>query len=487
MPFTGRRCDSISIIIDYRCISLSDWLTTSHWPHNRNVKERRAVRGGRLNRSARPAALAGRAALRWAGTYAAWGSARKRKRERFVLRTAEDVTRTMGEMKGAVMKVGQVLSLMTGIVPEEMAGQLAGLHANAPPMAFELVEQVFRQEYGEPPTALFKKFDREPFAAASIGQVHRAVTRDGERVAVKVQYPGVREAIEHDLANVGLMLGMAGMVAKGLDVSTIVADLKDGIRNELDYLREASYQARFAELYRGHGLIRVPAVYPELTRSRVLVQEYIEGRPFSTAAGLAQPERDRAAEIVFRFAFGNFYRHQLFNGDPHPGNYLLCEDGRVAFVDYGCIAEFSGDVVARFKRLISAIYAQDLAGWRAGAEEVGILRPGAPFETGDLWEHMRWFWAPILSPEVTFTRELAAEMVRRNAMTTGHGGEINRHLNIPEGMVFLSRINFGLAGVLSGLNAHGAWRGIIGEYVFGTEPSTELGRISRATSAGPSV
>ena len=440
------------------------------------MKQKRAVKGGRLGRSLRPVGLAGRAAVRWAATYAAWGPRKTRKREAFVLRTAEDVTRTMGEMKGAVMKVGQVLSLMTGMVPDEMATQLATLQANAPPMAYSLVEQVFADEYGLSPGKVFRRFEAKPFAAASIGQVHRAVTHDGRRVAVKVQYPGVREAIEHDLANVGMMVGMAGLVARGLDATSVVNDLKEGIRAELDYLQEARQQERFAAIYDGHAFVRVPRVLNELSRGRVLVQEYIDARPFSETGKLGEAGRQRIAEIVFRFAFGNFYTHNLFNGDPHPGNYLLCADGRVAFVDYGCVAEFSTETVERFKRLIRALYAGDLDRWRTATEEVGILKAGAPFATEELYEHMRWFWAPVLEDEVTFSRELAAEMVRRNTMATGRGGEINRQLNIPPGMVFLSRINFGLAGVLAGLEARGPWRGIIAEFVDGAPACTAIGR-----------
>ncbi len=436
----------------------------------------KAMRTGRVARTAGPALLAGRTGVRWVGSRLAFGAARKAKQEQFVMRTAEDVTKTMGEMKGAVMKVGQVLSLMTGMVPDEMAGQLATLQAGAPPMAYGLVEKVFREEYGMAPGKLFRHFEREPFAAASIGQVHRAVLDDGTAVAVKVQYPGVREAIEQDLANVGLMIGMAGMVTKGLDAGPIVNDLKEGIRGELDYRREATYQERFRQLYAGSPYVRVPRVLSELSTGRVLVQEYIEGRPFRDALDLPQGERNRVAEIVFRFAFGNFYRFQLFNGDPHPGNYLLCEDGRVAFLDYGCIAEFDDAAVDGFKTLLRALYAGDTERWRSATEAIGLLKPGAPFETERVWEHMRWFWAPVLEDEVTFTRELAAEMVRRNTQTTGPAGEINRYLNIPPGMVFLSRINFGLAGLLAAIEARGPWRGIISEYIHGTEPCTEIGR-----------
>lgn len=442
----------------------------------------RAVRGGRFTRSARPAKLAARAAARWGRTYLSFGEARKRKREQFVMRTSEDVTRTLGDMKGAAMKVGQVMSLMTGLVPDEMAMQLATLQSNAPPMAPNLVDDVFLRDYGLTPQKLFRKFEREPFAAASIGQVHRATLDDGTRVAVKVQYPGVREAIEHDLANVGFILGMAGVFSKGLDAGALTKDLAEGIRAELDYLHEAANQQRFFDAYEGHALVRVPRVFHELTTPHVIVQEYIAGKPFSTATDLPQSERDRIGEIIYRFSFGNIYRHRLFNGDPHPGNYILADDGRVAFVDYGCVAEFSRETVDGFCSILDGLIRGDREAWRAACEEIGILKRGAPWSTAELYEHMHWFWAPVLEPELTFTRDLAAEMVRRNMMTTGEGGRINRWLNIPEGMVFLTRINFGLAGLLASIDAHGPWRGIIREYVYDEPPCTELGRLSAATT-----
>lgn len=443
--------------------------------------------GTRVGRSLRPAALAARAARRWAATYLALGERRRHKRQQFVLRTADDVTRTMGEMKGAVMKVGQVLSMMSGVLPEEMATQLATLHAKAPPMAYNLVEQVFDEEFGKSPAAIFRHFAREPFAAASIGQVHRAELRDGRRVAVKVQYPGVREAIDHDLANVGILVSMAGRMSRGLDAGPIVRDLTDGIRAELDYRREAANQRRFAALFEGHAFIRVPAVYPEFSTGRVLVQEFLEGRPFAEAYAMDQRARDRIGEIIYRFAFGGIYRHRLFNGDPHPGNYLLLPDGSVGFVDYGCVAEFSDETVAGFGRVINALADGEREDWRRATEALGILREGAPFSTDDLYEHMHWYWAPILEERVRFTPALAGEMMRRNTATAGKGGQINRWCNVPAGMVFLTRINFGLAGILANLGAAGPWRDIVLEYVRGTAPVTDLGRISAGSSPAAPV
>lgn len=403
------------------------------------------------------------------------------------MRTAEDVTRTMGDMKGAVMKFGQIMSLMSGVVPDEMSAQLATLQSNAPPMSYHLVEEVVQREFGRSPSKVFRRFEREPFAAASIGQVHRATLHDGTHVAVKVQYPGVREAIGHDLANVGMLISMAGVVSRGLDPGPIISDLKDGILSELDYMHEATSQQRFYDEFKGHAFIRIPRVHHEFTTGCVLVQEYIDGKPFSTTAEMDEEQRQRVAEIIFRYAFGSIYRHHLFNGDPHPGNYLLLNDGSVAFVDYGCVAEFSAETIAGFVRILRTVMDDEHEEWRRAVEAAGILQPGAPFTTEELWDHMRWYWAPVLEDDVTFTPELAAEMVRRNTQTTGIGGRINKYCNVPEGTVFLTRINFGLAGLLGNLHARGPWRGIIREYIDGAPPCTELGRRSAATSRGPAV
>lgn len=441
----------------------------------------------RISRSLRPVRLAGSAAARWAATYASFGERRRRKREQFVMRTAEDVTRTMGDMKGAFMKFGQILSLMSGALPEEARATFATLQADAPPMSYDLVRGVIEREFGRPPEDVFRTFDHEPVAAASIGQVHRARLHDGTRVAVKVQYPGVQEAIEHDLANAGVLMSMAGVLARGLDIAAIVREMKEGITAELDYLREAAWQQKFHDRFDNHPFVRVPRVYHDLTTRHVLTQEFVAGRSFSRALTLSQHERDRIAEIVFRYSFGSIYRFSLFNGDPHPGNYILCDDGRVAFVDYGCVVEFSPDTIEKFIRIIRALLAGDHEEWRAAVEHAGILRANAPFTTGELWDHMHWYWAPILQDEVTFTPELAAEMIARNTQTTGIGGRINMHCNVPEGMVFLTRINFGLAGLLGSLHARGPWRAIVREYIDNAPPVTELGRLSAASSLGSSV
>jgi predicted unusual protein kinase regulating ubiquinone biosynthesis (AarF/ABC1/UbiB family) len=395
-----------------------------------------------------------------------------------MLRTADDVARVMGNMKGVSMKLGQIMSLMTGAVPDGVAERLSTLQAAAPPMVPSLVRQVFLEDFGRPPEALFRRFEPRPFAAASIGQVHRAELRDRTAVAVKVQYPGVKEAIAADLANLGALLGLAGLAARGFDPSPVVDDLRRGISAELDYTLEAQNQRRFHVIFDGHPFVRVPAVFSDLNSKRVLVQEFIAGKPFAAARALSQPERDRIAEIIFRFTFGSMHRHGLFQADPHAGNYLLLDDGKVAFLDYGCISEFEPDLLGEINGVVRGVVTGDIEAWRRGMERIGYVPAGSELTTDQLWQQMKLYYTFILKDGVTFTPELSAAMVRQHLALTGEAGRINRQLNIPAGVVFIQRITFGFTGLMGSILANGPWRSITEEYVLGRPPSTALGEAS---------
>jgi predicted unusual protein kinase regulating ubiquinone biosynthesis (AarF/ABC1/UbiB family) len=436
------------------------------------------IRSSRVVRSAALLAAAGRGAWRAGLAMALPGKGRQRRKEQAMLRTAEDVTRLMGNMKGVTMKLGQIMSLMGGTVPEGFAERLATLQSGAPPMAPELVRQVFMEDFGSPPEKLFRRFEDRPFAAASIGQVHRAQLSDGRKIAVKVQYPGVADAIAADLSNLSTLFGLAGLAARGLDPGPMVEDIRRGISGELDYRQEAAYQARFADLFRGHPFIRIPEVYPDLGSSRVLVQEYIEGAPFITARSMPEDEKNRIAEMIFRFTFGCIHRHGLFQSDPHAGNYLLLKDGTVAFLDFGCISEFTPPLLRGINELIAGVLTGDLERWRRGLVMVGYLPESSDLNTEEMWEQMKVYYTFILDDNVTFTPETSAAMIRQNLQLTGEAGRINRKLNIPQGVVFTQRITFGFTGLMASIRAVGPWRAITEEYVLGREPATELGRLS---------
>jgi predicted unusual protein kinase regulating ubiquinone biosynthesis (AarF/ABC1/UbiB family) len=372
-------------------------------------------------------------------------------------------------------------------VPEGFAERLSTLQAAAPPMAPELVRQVFMEDFGKPPEKIFRRFEPRPFAAASIGQVHRAELHDRTKVAVKVQYPGVRDAIASDLANVGTVFGMMGAVARGFDPGPMVEDLRQGIKDELDYELEASRQQRFGEIFQDHPFIRIPKVFSELGSSRVLVQEFIEGKPFATAREMPQEERNQIAEVIFRFTFGSMHRFGLFQADPHAGNYLLLDDGKVAFLDFGCIAEFEPPVLAGINRLITGVLTGDIETWRKAMEDIGYVPAEASLSSEELWEQLHVYYTFILTDEVTFTPELAASLIRQNLQLTGEAGRINRQLNIPKGVVFTQRITFGFSGLMASIRATGPWRSITAEYVLGAEPATALGEESKRHMGTPWV
>ncbi len=259
--------------------------------------------------------------------------------EQFAIKTAQDVAAVLGGMKGAIMKAGQMLSFIADGLPPEAQAALATLQQDVPPMAPSLAAGVIRSELGDDPEKIFLEWNPTPLGAASIGQVHKAVTRDGRIVAVKVQYPGVDKAIKSDLDNAEMLYGMfASFALRNLDVKSLVDELRERMADELDYRLEASLQTEFAERYDGHPFIRIPKIVPELSTQRVLVSEWVDGLRFDDFIATAdEATRQKAAEVMFRFAQGAIQHHHVFNGDPHPGNYILHDDGTVTFLDFGLV------------------------------------------------------------------------------------------------------------------------------------------------------
>ena len=284
----------------------------------------------------------------------------------YQLRTAAQVADALGNMKGALMKIGQMASYLDDGMPEPVRVALASLQQDAPPMAPELCAQVVRAELGADPERVFAEWDPTPIAAASIGQVHRATTRSGLRVAVKVQYPGVDDAIRADLVNTDLLFRVLGTMFPGLDPGPLVAELRERLSEELDYRTEAANQRFFADAYRGHPYITVPEVVDELSTGRVLTTELAEGARFAEVEQWSQAERNLAAEAIYRFVFRSIYQLHAFNGDPHPGNYLFRPGGHVTFLDFGLVKRYEADDVALFESLIrTMVVERDVVAFRA--------------------------------------------------------------------------------------------------------------------------
>ncbi len=439
-------------------------------------------------RTARGAALA-RLALRIGGRYAArspqlvFASVDRRKELRYdlALRSAEEVAEELGAMKGAMMKLGQMASYLDDGVPEAFRATMARLRRDAPPMSPALAAEVVAEELGDGPEGIFARWDPLPFAAASIGQVHRAITRDGLAVAVKVQYPGIAQSIESDVRNLTLLRRIAGMAFPGLDARSVVEELRDRLMEEVDYCLEADHQRLFADYYRGHPVIHVPQVVPELSTARVLTTELVSGARFEDVLGWDQREKDLAAETIDRFVFRGLYRLRAFNGDPHPGNYLFHGKGRVSFLDFGLTKRFTAEDLAPLEDAARYIAVErNGAGFRGALERAGFLMPGAPVATEVVVDRLGAFYGTVLRDQpLTITPELASRLVRRFFDT---GGPLSRYTNIPRTYVVLQRISLGLYGLLGSLNATANWRRIAEEiwpFVSGP-PSTPIGEAEAA-------
>jgi predicted unusual protein kinase regulating ubiquinone biosynthesis (AarF/ABC1/UbiB family) len=298
----------------------------------------------RVGRTAKIGGLAAGQAIRQAGTMAANVGRSEEGRqvalERRHIEAAEQIVTALGTMKGAAMKVGQVMSFLdVGLVPEEYREEfqrkLGALRDAAPTVTFKDMRKVIEAELGERLRDVFTEFDEQPVAAASIGQVYRAVLTDGREVAVKVQYPGVAAAVRADMQNLGLILRLVKRIAPGMDPKTIGEEIRARIHEELDYELEAQNQRALARIFRGHPFIVIPEVVTSLSRERVMVSDFVRGIGFEDLKNYPQDQRDRVGEIMFRFYFGCLYRHGQFSGDPHPGNSMLLDDGRLAFYDFG--------------------------------------------------------------------------------------------------------------------------------------------------------
>ncbi len=391
-------------------------------------------------------------------------------------REAEDVVGALGEMKGALMKLGQMASYLDEGMPEPMREALAGLRADAPPMPSDLALTEIERSLGRPLHEMFAAIDAEPIAAASIGQVHRAVTLDGREVAVKVQYPGIARAIAADLDNTERLAMLLGMVYPGLNPEELVEELRARINEELDYRHEAKNQILFADYYDGHPHVWIPAVHEDLSTTNVLTTEFVPGRPFEEIYRADRAERERVAEILYRFVFRSLNRQYVFNGDPHPGNYLLADDGRVAFLDFGLVKHFEQQEVEQFAALIRAMIDRDPAEFRRTAEEVNVLRPGAPFEDQDIFDWFASYYELILDDEpVTVTTDYSVGLLYQTFDAKTHA--ILKHTNVPPTFALIQRINLGLFSILGQLGATANWRAISEELWVWTDapPSTPLG------------
>ena len=441
---------------------------------------RRRVGPLRFTRGLSAAALVTRAGARYATNaprlFAAAGEGREQLRNDLALQTAQDVTSTLGAMKGVLVKLGQMASYVDEGLTPPVRRTLSRLQDSIPPMSPELAAQVITEELGQPPEAIFAEWDPEPIAAASIGQVHRAITRDGRAVAVKVQYPGVAETMAADLDNVALLRRMLKITAPHQDVEALVAELRERVLEELDYRREASNQRLLAAYYDGHPTIHVPAIVDELSTRRVVTSELSDGARFAELANWSQEERDLAGETIYRFVFRSLYELHAFNGDPHPGNYLFHGGGKVTFLDFGLVKYFTAEDLRPLMDMVRTLCVSNQPEeFRAGLEEAGFIAPGAPLSTDDIVNDLALFYELVRESKVTtVTGDYASAVVRRFFDVRR---PVAQYASIPRSYVILQRINLGLFALLGDLKATANWRAIAEEIWPFTRaaPSTPMG------------
>jgi predicted unusual protein kinase regulating ubiquinone biosynthesis (AarF/ABC1/UbiB family) len=387
-------------------------------------------------------------------------------------------------MKGAAMKLGQVMSFLdVGLVPEEhreeFQAELAKLRDAAPTVSFKQMRKVIEDDLEDDLDEIFSEFDPEPVAAASIGQVYRArLAGDGREVAVKVQYPGVASAVRADMQNLDMIMRLLKRMAPGLDVKAVTKEIRERIEEELDYELEAQNQRALARIFKGHPFIVVPDVVSSLSRERVLVTEYVAGVGFETLKEGTQAERDRLGEIVFRFFLGCLYRHHQFSGDPHPGNFLLLGDGRVAFLDFGLFKRMDAAAVELELACQRAVVEEDPATLHRLLAESGFLPEPDRVDPESLLEFIRdaiW-WYTTADRVVELTPQIATKvMIESSDPRSSHFREM-RHQDMRPEHLFGRRMEMLTLAVLSQLRARANWHRIAREWMYGDEPVTELGR-----------
>jgi len=395
--------------------------------------------------------------------------------------TAHAMLKTLGEMKGLPLKLGQMASYIDGLAPpgyeEKFKEVLKGLQQKAPPLSRDAAVKVITAELGQRPEEIFEVWEDDPFAAASIGQVHRATTRGGDRVAVKVQYPGIDKAIESDLSSLSMLEGMIAPVGRRYHTKEGLEEIKSVFRAELDYTHEAETSELFRRIHEGDGEIVIPRVHHSMTTRRVLTTELQGGVDYATFCRTAsQLEKNAAGETIARFMFRALFAHGHLYADPHPGNYRFLGGGRVAFLDFGCTKELPGDLLAGMKRYLNA---QKDGDWddfyRACAEVLGYDPDDA-----DGWklytEYTKMVTLPLTHDGLyrhttDAARENVAFLVRNGKKIVFREGDplpnLPKPIHMPHEMTFVNRLQWGLASILGGLEAEANWRRMTDPWIRG--------------------
>ena len=406
------------------------------------------------------------------------GGSRERGDVRFVALT-EELGNQLRRMRGAGPKIAQLLSMIQLQTPsgDAQARPLGTLIEDREPLPFRAVRGVIEQDLDRRVQDVFAAFEEEPFAIASLGQVHRAHTRGGERVAVKVQHPDIGDAIDGDLRTIGLVSPIVTRLAPGCDAGALLSEVRERIADELDYEVEAQHQRRLARLFRGHPHVRVPRVHTDLSSRRVLVTEYVDGLRSEEIAQLDEAQRDHIGEIAFRFFFGLLWRERIVAGDPHPDNLLLCPDGRVCLLDFALLRGLEHEYLDGERAVMRAVIDGDPEAVHAALEHLGYLAKAQSSDPATLLEHLTMAGEWLLAKEF---RRIDPGYVHRT-LELGYPPRSPwiaalRHLTFPPRTLLLRRMEVQMLSLLGDLRAGGDWAVIAAEHWANQPPSTPLGR-----------
>jgi predicted unusual protein kinase regulating ubiquinone biosynthesis (AarF/ABC1/UbiB family) len=405
------------------------------------------------------------------------GGSAERGDARFVALT-EELGIQLRRMRGAGPKITQLLSMIELQKPlgDAQARPLGTLTEDRERLPFRAVRQVIEQDLDTRVQDVFADFEEEPFAIASLGQVHRAHTRDGEHVAVKVQHPNIADAIDGDLRMIGLVSPILARLAPGTDAGALLSEVRELIANELDYEVEAQQQRRLARLFRGHPHVRVPRVHTDLSSRRVLVTEYVSGLRSQEIAQLDEAQRDHIGEIVFRFFVGLLWREGIVAGDPHPDNCLLCPDGRVCLLDFALLRGLEHEYLDGERAVMRAVVGADPDAVRGALEHLGYLAKTQSSDPAAVLEYLATAGEWLLAKGF---RRIDPGYVRRT-LELGYPPRspwisVLRPLTLPPRTLLLRRMEVQMLSLLGDLRAGGDWAAIAAEYWADQPPSTPLG------------
>jgi predicted unusual protein kinase regulating ubiquinone biosynthesis (AarF/ABC1/UbiB family) len=409
-----------------------------------------------------PLGAAGRVAAGWGKRLA--GRDADEVNAQVAARTAQQMFAVLGELKGGAMKFGQALSVFEAAVPNELAEPyreaLTKLQSAAPPTPATTVHRVLAEQFGRSWRQRFADFDDTPVAAASIGQVHRAVWHDGRDVAVKVQYPGADEALRSDLRQLLRFARLFQAIMPGLEVRPLLAELRDRMVEELDYRDEADNQRAFAAAYLGDAEIRIPQVVASAPKA--MVTEWISGTPLAAIIRSGdKPTRDRVGRILGEFHYSAPVRARLLHADPHPGNFMLLDDGRLGVIDFGAVARLPGGtprILGVMSRLALEERSDELL---ALLRDGGFVRPSTELLAEDVLAYLGPFVEPLRTETFHFTRRWLQLQTERVGALNSPEFRTGRSLNLPPQYLLIHRVTMGSTGVLCQLDAETPARAIV--------------------------